>query len=230
VQKQQASLATRIQQTQDEERRRIARELHDSVGQLLVAIGMNIAKVNEEAHKLSPEIAKLVRDNSKMIDEINNEIRTISHLLHPPLLDEVGLPSALRWYIDGFAERSNIRATVDMPANFIRLPRDMEIAIFRVVQESLTNVHRHSQSPTCSVKIAHNDERLRVEIRDAGRGIPKIHRSSLPSSGGVGLRGMQERVRQLGGTLEINSSRSGTVVTVTLPIPPAPPAAGEVVA
>jgi PAS domain S-box-containing protein len=219
VQKQQRELTSRLQQLQDDERRRIARELHDSVGQLLAAITMNISKVKHEAHKLSPETAQLVDDNAAMINEISSEIRTISHLLHPPLLDEVGLSSALRWYIAGFAERSKINATLEMTDTLVRLPQDVEIAIFRAVQECLTNIHRHSGSPSCAVKLIQVGDQLRVEIKDTGRGIPPTKQLTMPSSGGVGLRGMQERIRQLGGTLEINSSKNGTVVIANLPIP-----------
>ena len=219
VQKQQAELASRLQQLRDEERRRIARELHDSVGQLVVAITMNIARVKKEAHKLTPEVSAVIDENAAMVEEISQEIRTISHLLHPPLLDEVGLPSALRWYIEGFAQRSNISATIDIPDGLGRLPHDMEIAVFRAVQECLSNVHRHSGSSTCVVKVTHDANRLRVEIRDSGGGIPRAKQANLLLSGGVGLRGMQERMRQLGGTLEIDSNEHGTVVTATLPIP-----------
>lgn len=219
AQKHQEELASRLQRMQDEERRRIARELHDSVGQLLVAITMNISSVKYEAHNLSPEVAKLVDDNAAMVNQISDEIRTMSHLLHPPLLDEVGLGSALHWYIDGFAKRSKIGAALDVPEKLERLPPAMEIAIFRVVQECLTNIHRHSGSPTCAVKLAQDEDRLRVEVRDSGRGIPKGKQLTLPSSGGVGLRGMQERIRQLGGTLDIDSSENGTVITATLPVP-----------
>ncbi len=218
-QKQQAELTSRIQQMQDEERRRIARELHDSVGQLLAAISMNITRIKEQAHKLTPPVAKLIFDNAAMVDQISGEIRTISHLLHPPLLDEVGLPSALQWYADGFSQRSNIQTTLDIPEKFDRLSPDMEIAIFRAVQECLTNIHRHSGSPTCSIKIGQDADRLRIEVKDAGRGIPESKQASLSSSGGVGLRGMQERIRQLGGTFEIESSPRGTLIIATLPIP-----------
>jgi PAS domain S-box-containing protein len=219
VRNQQRELASRLLQMQDEERRRIARELHDSVGQWLAAIAMNIAKVKTEAYKLSAEVARVVDDNAAMVDEIGKEIRTISHLLHPPLIDEVGLPSALRWYIDGFAQRSKIEAALDIPENLRRFPQDVEIAIFRAVQECLTNIHRHSGSRSCTVKIAQDEDHLYVEVRDSGRGIPKDKLLTLKSSGGVGLRGMQERLRQLGGTLEIDSNENGTIVTATLPIP-----------
>ena len=138
------------------------------------------------------------------------------------MLDEVGLSSALRWYVDGFAERSQIAATLDLPEKLDRFPTDVEIAIFRVVQESLTNIHRHSGSLSCYVKVGQGQNHLTVEIRDEGKGIPKEMQSTLKSSGsGVGLRGMAERLRHLGGTLEIRSSDKGTTVLVSLPIPPA---------
>jgi PAS domain S-box-containing protein len=218
-QKQQAELTANIQRMQDEERRRIARELHDSVGQLLAAISMNIASITDGSDKLSSRVAKLISDNASLVNQITDEIRTISHLLHPPLLDEVGLPSAIRWYADGFSQRSNIPTTLDIPQQFQRLSPEMEIAIFRVVQECLTNIHRHSGSPSCSIKIVQDADRLRIEVKDSGRGIPKSKLLTLVSSGGVGLRGMQERIRQLGGTLEIKSSPNGSVIAATLPVP-----------
>ena len=214
-------LSSRLQQIQDEERRRIARGLHDSAGQLLAAVAMNIAVVKTEVHKLSSNAARCVNDNVALLDQLTSEIRTISHLLHPPLLDEVGLVSALRWYVDGFSERSNIAATLDLPEDLERFSDDVEIAIFRAVQESLTNVHRHSGSASCAVKLSRDENNLRVEISDAGKGISREKKLSLSSSGGgVGVRGMQERIRKLGGTLTINSSSRGTRVVITLPISP----------
>ena len=146
-------LSSRLQQMQDEERRRLARGLHDSAGQLIAAIAMNIAVIKTEANKLSAAVAKRVDDNDRTIEQLSTEIRTISHLLHPPLLDEVGLASALRWYVDGFAERSKIAATLEMADDLERFPADMEIAVFRAVQECLTNVHRHSGCRSCAVKV-----------------------------------------------------------------------------
>jgi signal transduction histidine kinase len=214
-------LSSRLQQMQDEERRRLARELHDSVGQLLVAIAMNVEVVKTERDKLSPDIARRVDENANIIQQLITDIRTLSHLLHPPLLDEVGLPSALRWYVDGFAQRSGIDATLELPDNLERLPADMEIAIFRAVQEALTNVHRHSGSRCCSVKLTQDHNYLRVEIADQGKGIAKDKYLSLTRSGGVGIRGLQERLRQLGGTLEIASTDHGTTVTASLRVPEA---------
>ena len=219
AQKQQTEFASRLQNIQDDERRRLARELHDSVGQLLAALAMNIANVSRESDKLSTEGARCLRENTSIVDQINTEIRTISHLLHPPLLDEVGLPAALHWFVDGFTKRSNIQTTLQIPENFPRMAQDVEIAIFRSVQESLTNVHRHSGSPSCSVTIQCVQDQVRVEIKDRGRGVPAEKLSSLDgSSSGVGVRGMQERMLQLGGTLNMTSDSEGTTVTATLPM------------
>jgi len=218
AQKQEADIVARLQQAQDEERRRLARELHDSVGQLLASIAMNIARVRAESDKLSPEVAELVIQDGSMVNEITNEIRTISHLLHPPLLDEMGLPLALRWYVDGFMERSKIQTKVEVPEDFDRLPPETEIAVFRAVQECLANVHRHSGSSSCSVKLVRDGHELQLQVEDSGSGIPKEKLANVMSSGGVGLRGMRERVRRLGGTLAIDSSESGTTVSIKLPI------------
>ena len=151
---------------------------------------------------------------------MTTEVRTISHLLHPPLLDEAGLASALRWYVDGFAVRSKIKVDLDLPDDFGRLPRESETAIFRVVQECLTNIHRHSESPIAKIRLRQRDHQVMVEIADKGKGIPPEKREEMSSSGtpGVGVRGMRERLRQLGGTLEIDSSSSGTAIVVRLPI------------
>ena len=204
----------------DEERRRIARELHDSVGQLLAAISMNSALVEAETHKLSPEAAKRVSENAAMVQEASKQIRTISHLLHPPLLDEAGLASALRWYVDGFSERSKINTRLDIPQNLAGLSSEMELSIFRVVQECLTNIHRHAGSATAGIRITQDESSLRLEIEDAGKGIPPEKESALASSvhAGVGLRGMRERLRQLGGTLQVRSNGQGTRVIAVIPV------------
>ena len=213
-------LSARLLQIQDEERRRIARELHDSVGQMLAAVNMNLAHVAREADALSPESARALADNSGLLEQISTEIRTISHLLHPPLLDEVGLQSALKWYIDGFSERSKIQVTLELPEDFGRLPRNLEITLFRVVQECLTNIHRHSGSSTAAIRVTRSENEVRLEVRDAGRGIPAQTQNRLASGklSGVGLRGMQERLRQIGGQLEVQSNGSGTQVSAALPI------------
>jgi PAS domain S-box-containing protein len=212
-------LSARLLQMQDEERRRIARELHDSVGQMLAAISMNSSILERESSKLSPQGANALQENSQLVNQINVEIRTISHLLHPPLLDEAGLGSALRWYVDGFSERSQIKASLELPADFGRLSPELEISIFRIVQECLTNIHRHSESPSAEVRILQHDGEVKLQIKDHGKGIPDGKKSILKSSDGtgVGFRGMRERLRQLGGILDIESDGNGTVVTATLP-------------
>ncbi len=221
-------LSARLLQTRDQEARRLARELHDSVGQLLAAISMNQSKVKAQAHKLDQGAKRAMEENTALIEQISSEIRTISHLLHPPLLDELGLTSALRWYVEGFSERSKIRVEVDIPKDLGRLPTEQEITIFRIVQECLTNIHRHSGSKTAAIRIRRDAEQVVVVAEDAGKGIPahKLHKSSDGVSG-VGFRGMHERIRYLGGKLEIHSDKSGTVVTTTLPMEQANAAGAE---
>jgi signal transduction histidine kinase len=205
---------------QDEERKRLARELHDSIGQLLAAIGMNNSFVQAECHKLSPEAARRLNENVSMVDEISRQIRTISHLLHPPMLDEAGLASALRWYVDGFSGRSRIDVKLDMPSELERLPNEVELSIFRIVQECLTNVHRHAGSQSAAIRITHEDHSLRIEIEDDGRGVSRDKQRAFDanSRSGVGIRGMRERLRRLNGTLEIGPNGCGTRVTATIPL------------
>jgi PAS domain S-box-containing protein len=211
-------LSGALLQMQDDERRHIARELHDSVGQLLAAIGMNLGML--QSQNLDPAAAKLLTETTGLLDEVNRETRTISHLLHPPLLDEAGLASALRSYVEEFSQRSKIDVDIDIASGFGRLSKEMEIAFFRIVQECLTNIHRHSGSPTALVQIVQESGKIAVKIKDAGKGIPPARQLELSSSRrtGVGFRGMRERLRQLGGTLEIQSDTQGTLVIASLPI------------
>lgn len=213
-------LTARMTVLQDEERRRIARELHDSVGQLIAAIHMNSTLVRAESHKLSEEGAKRLLQNIEIEEELSREIRTISHLLHPPLLDEAGLGSALRCFVAGFAERSKIDARLDISEEFPRLPSEVELSIFRVVQECLTNIHRHAASPTALIHIRLEGATIRVIIEDAGKGMSVDSESAFVASGqtGVGLRGMRERLRLLGGTLQLHSDKFGTRVTAVVPV------------
>jgi signal transduction histidine kinase len=212
-------LSARLMQLQDDERRRIARELHDSVGQTLAALSMNLTTVRTDIEQLA-RTAIALNDSEGLVREMVTEVRTISHLLHPPLLDELGLASALRWYVGGFSQRSNIKVDLDMAEDFARLPAEMETAVFRVVQECLTNIHRHSGSPVARIRVRERDGHCQVDIEDKGKGIPQKKLEEMASAGtpGVGIRGMQERIRQLGGTMEISSDSSGTVVTVRLPV------------
>ena len=211
-------LSARLMQLQDDERRRIARELHDSVGQLLVALNMNLASARSDLERLAKTTATLA-DSEGLVQEMSKEVRTISHLLHPPLLDEAGLESALRWYVDGFAQRSKIKVDLHLQENFRRLSRELETAIFRVVQECLTNVHRHSGSTVARIRLDQADGQVVIMIEDHGRGIPALKQIELSSTGapGVGIRGMRERLRQLGGELEIVSKSTGTLVVAKLP-------------
>jgi len=205
------TISGRLLQMQDDERRRIARELHDSAGQTLVALDMNLSSIQREAKQLSPQALKTCSESLDLVKELSRELRTISHLLHPPLLDEAGLPSAVRWYVEGFAERSKIRVNLDLDANLGRLSSECETAIFRIVQESLTNIHRHSGSPTASISISRTRREVRLGVHDQGKGI------SGSMKRGVGIQGMHERVRQLGGRLQINSGKGGTSVVAILP-------------
>jgi len=212
-------LSARLMQLQDDERRRIARELHDSVGQMLAALGMNLAAVGTDIERLV-KTANTVNDSAALVQELSREVRTISHLLHPPLLDEAGLASALHWYVEGFAERSKIKVDLEVPEDFGRLGRESETAIFRTVQECLTNIHRHSESPTARIRVIVSDGHVCVEVEDRGRGIPAEKQFEMASTGtpGVGIRGMRERLRQLGGSLDIHSNGKGTLIMARLPL------------
>jgi signal transduction histidine kinase len=213
-------LTARLLQIRDEERRRIARDLHDSIGQMLAAQGMYLFSVAAEAKHLSTAAAKALADSTALIEQMSGELRTISYLLHPPLLDEAGLSSALRWYAEGFAERSKIKISLELTPGLGRLSDEFEIAIFRIVQECLTNIHRHSGSPTASIRLAVSPAEIMLEIRDAGKGIPRQKRSRLAAGSlhGVGIRGMRERIVQLGGRVEISSNGHGTAVIARLPL------------
>jgi signal transduction histidine kinase len=208
-------LSSNLLRMQDDERRRIARELHDGIGQLLVAIKMNNDSILRE--NFSEQARMAVLQNGTMVEEILSGIRTISHLLHPPLLDEAGLPSALRWYVDEFSQRSGIKVVLECDPELGRLPAELETAIFRIVQEGLGNVHRHAQSPTAEVRLAVKDGMLYLEVTDAGCGISPERQTDILLRGrsGVGLRGIRERVAQFGGKFEIESS-GGTRIKAAL--------------
>jgi signal transduction histidine kinase len=215
------SLSARLIATQDEERRRIARDLHDSVGQLIATLSMNNGLALMQAENLAPAAGDALRQNVQLTQELSKEIRTISHLLHPPLLDEIGLLPAIKMFAGGLSERSNVSVTLDFSPEIERLPPNVEISIFRIVQECLTNVYRHSGSETASIKIYPSGEKmLTVQVCDQGKGIPPGLRlaMSLGTSHGVGVSGMRERVRELGGSLEIQSSKNGTTVTAEFPL------------
>jgi PAS domain S-box-containing protein len=213
-------LSGQLLRLQDEERRRIARELHDSAGQTLAALSMILAPLESENGRIGPIAAEAITESLNLIAGLSRELRTISYLLHPPLLDEAGLASALRLYLEGFAERSRIKVNLEIPEDFGRLPSDLETAIFRIVQECLTNVHRHSGSPVAKIRVTHRGAQVLVEVADRGKGIPPEKQKAMESGAklGVGIRGMGERVRQLGGNLNITSGAHGTVIVVKLPV------------
>jgi signal transduction histidine kinase len=215
-------LSVRVLQMQDEERKRIARELHDGMGQLIAAIKMNNALIMNSAGTLPPQAAKAMSENETFIAEILKSIRTISHLLHPPLLDETGLPSALRWYVDEFSQRSGIAVDLNCSSTMDRLPTEIETAVFRIVQECLGNVHRHSGSTTAAIDLNLDEHNVFLNIRDSGKGIPLERQMELKmGGGGVGIRGITERVARFGGELQIQSGSQGTAISATLPRNPA---------
>jgi signal transduction histidine kinase/PAS domain-containing protein len=215
-------LSWRLLRSQDEERRHIARELHDSAGQTLTVLGINLAQVLQEAGRNAPEVAAKIEQIQETVQLLHREIRTTSYLLHPPLLDENGLYSAVSWYIQGLLERSGLDIRVDIPKDFGRLPPDMELVIFRLVQECLTNIHRHAESATALIRMARESNLLTIEIRDQGKGISPERLSEIQlRRSGVGIRGMRERLRQFDGTLNIESDGSGTRVIATIPVPKA---------
>ena len=209
-------LSAKLLSLQDEERRRLARELHDSTGQMLAAMKMVLDEMRIEAKE--QKFAALVNQSIELNDEMSRQLRTMSYLLHPPLLDEVGLPSALRWYTEGFAERSAIKVDLQVSDGFDRLPQEMEIAIFRVVQECLTNIHRHSGSPTASVRLNRTNDAVDVEISDTGQGIASDRLRGDRIVSGVGLMGIEERMRQFGGRVKVTSSENGTLVNAGIPL------------
>jgi PAS domain S-box-containing protein len=214
-----SELSARLLQLQDEERKRMARELHDGVGQLIAAVSMNASRIVVEKANLSSEAERCVEENIKLIQQVSNDIRTVTYLLHPPLLDEMGLQSALKWYVEGFAERSKIAAKLELPQDWKRLSPDYELCLFRIAQECLTNIHRHSGSPTALVRLSRTPDKITMEVNDQGRGIKRETQLKIASgeSVGVGLRGMRERLKQLGGGLVVHANGNGTSVIATLP-------------
>ncbi len=214
-------LSVRLLRVQDDERRRIARDLHDGTGQALALLCMNLSTMEAEARRLDSKLAQSLAENAASVRQISSELRTLSYLLHPPLLDEMGLASALRWYIEGFAQRSNIQVRLELPEGWGRLSEDLEIAIFRVVQECLTNVHRHSGSATAMIRLYQSSGNAVLEVTDAGQGIPPKTLCQISSAGasGVGLRGIRERIKDFGGDLDVTSDGAGKGTAVRMVIP-----------
>jgi signal transduction histidine kinase len=212
-------LSSRLMRIQDEERRRIARELHDSLGQYLAAAKINLDVLSSEKQNGS---AVYLHDAKTLIDRAISDTRTLSHLLHPPLLDEAGFGTAARWFVEGFGSRSKITTTLEMPTNLHRLPSEIEIALFRILQESLTNVHRHSGSKKVEIRLTLDESSVSLIVEDHGKGMSREILARFAESGanvGVGLAGMRERAKELGGTLEVQSGKKGTRLHVVIPIP-----------
>lgn len=204
-------LSARVLRVQDETQRRIARELHETVAQSLAGLRMNLGMMQR---------SEIVADSIEIVDSAMNEVRTMSYLLHPPMIDQAGLITALRWYLEGFQQRSGIVTTLNAPDDLGRLSRSLETSVFRIVQESLTNVQRHSGSATARVAVQRDGDRLSIEIADEGHGLPPVLRDDPNAllAAGVGIAGINERVHELRGEMNIHSSDAGTALTVTLPI------------
>jgi len=208
-------LSVKLLRVQDEERRRIARELHDSLGQDLTAAKISLDMLAQESDSTSQHL----RDARILVDRSISDTRTLSHLLHPPLLDEAGFLSAAKWYVDGFGQRSGIKTKLDLPSHVHRLPRRTEVALFRILQEALTNVHRHSGSRAVNVSVRTDESVVVLTVQDFGIGVPRevLDRFWKTGNVGVGLAGIRERLKELGGALEIESNLDGTILKATIP-------------
>ncbi|MGA2421001.1 MAG: PAS domain S-box protein [Candidatus Acidiferrum sp.] len=213
-----SELSVRLMTTQDEERRRIAREMHDSAGQTIAALSMNVSQISRLVGGGNPRLLELANDAENMLKQLGEEIRTTSYLLHPPMLDEFGLRVALSWYVEGLHQRSGIEVQL-LVGDFERLPREIELTIFRVIQECLTNIHRHSGSKSARIQLLMDGANVVIEVQDFGHGIPEEKLDTIRNrAAGVGLRGMRERVRPFAGDVRIDSQEGmGTTVTVTIP-------------
>jgi PAS domain S-box-containing protein len=214
-------LSARLLVAQDEERRRIARELHDTTAQQLAALALNLSVISKLVANPSPKVARILTDTLRLVETTAQEVRTTSYLLHPPLLEAAGLVGTVRDYAGGFARRSGLKVNLDLQEDLGRLPPDAELALFRMVQEGLGNIHRHSGSATATIRLARETDRVSLELKDTGHGVPAEILAALRSKTGavgVGIAGMRERLHQLNGGLEIESGPGGTTVRATLVI------------
>src|SRR5688572_27819950 len=213
-------LSSRLLTLQDEERRRLALDLHDSTAQCLAALTMNLDVVEGTREALDARARRALAESRSLAERCSREVRTLAYLLHPPLLDERGLPAAVRWFVEGFTKRSGIQVMLDL-RDVGRLPGPIETALFRVVQESLTNVHRHAAATTASIHLTTTADAVALDIEDQGRGlrdqVPRQSGTLLSETLGVGIQGMRERIRQLGGTFDVAFADTGTTVHVRIP-------------
>jgi two-component system NarL family sensor kinase len=184
----------------------------------MAALSMNLSLIGKSAGTLDAPARKALAESLALLDQSSSEIRTLSYLLHPPLLDERGLAAAVRWFTDGFSQRSGVQVKLKMPADLPRLADDIEIALFRIVQEGLTNIHRHSGSSAAMIRLIVDQNHVQLEVQDAGKGLPQSRADGPVDAMGVGITGMRERVKQLGGQMKIESSPRGTTVSVALPL------------
>ena len=214
-------LSSRLLTLQDEERRRLALDLHDSTAQRLAALAMNLDVVEGARKTLDARSRRALAESRSLAEQCSREVRTFAYLLHPPLLDERGLPAAVRWYAEGFTKRSGIQVTLNL-RDIGRLPGPTETALFRVIQESLTNVHRHASTTTASITLTTTADAVALDLEDQGRGlrdhVPHQNSTRLPETLGVGIQGMRERIRQLGGTFDVAFTDTGTTVRVRVPL------------
>lgn len=213
------ALSGRLLKIQDDERRRIARELHDSMGQTLSALSNNLTALARMTPETNPALSTLLSESSALIEGVMQEVRTLSYLLHPPLLDDLGLEYVLPWYAAGFSKRSGIDIALQIAPDVGRLPSEIELTLFRITQEALSNVHRHSGGHTVTISVSRTADAVSLTIKDDGRGVPvEIVEPAAMSNLGVGIAGMRERVRQFGGRLEIRGDAAGTTIAVDLPV------------
>ena len=209
-------MSARILELQDSERRRVARDLHDSVGQFLAGLKINLSQLDTASNKDAP---KLISETLALTDYAIREVRTISHLLHPPLLEELGFLSAARWYVDEYGKRGQVKVSLSIDEPIERLPREVEIALFRVLQETLTNVYRHAAAQAVDVRIVCQDGSVHLTVSDDGKGIPEdvLTRFRGGAAPGIGLAGMRERLAEFGGQINVESSGAGSVVEAVIP-------------
>jgi PAS domain S-box-containing protein len=214
-------LSGRLLRLQDDERRRIARQLHDTTGQSLTALRLNLSRISRSPAASDPAVKEAIDESIALTEQSIAEVRTLSYVLHPPMIDEIGLIPSLRWYARGFEERTGIAVTLEVPDDLQRLPREVETAIFRIVQEALTNIQRHSGSTVARIRLERGPDNVKLEVEDEGRGIPadlRDHEDVLAASG-VGIAGIRQRIRELGGRMEIRSKDQGMRMVVTIPNP-----------
>jgi len=214
-------LSGQLLQVQDDERRRLARELHDGAGQILAALNMNLESLQDAIkERIAPTVAQRLAESIRLTNQVIKETRTLSYLLHPPLLDEAGLRDALHWFIGGFIERSGIQTELEISPDFSRLPRELEIAVFRIIQEGLTNIHRHSGSRKARIQLGLEKNEMFLTIGDEGTGISTTETEEQKGGRrlGVGIAGMRERVVQLGGRFEIAAGNPGTIIKAVFPL------------